>query len=200
MKNNYLIPLFFIGLLASFSIWFSPSFFLHSFNPYSGIKTHFELPPLQLKLLNEKNINLHSLGKKAFLFFGYARCKNACPLNLRLFSQMQKMFFFKDYLFVFISLDQDEKSFQILKNSFAKSFPKTIFLKSKDAKTKELSKKLKSSYEESPYSKEIKNHQSFIYLIHDNKVIMTYPQKKISEKLIIQDITFLKKQKGNKKS
>lgn len=165
----------------------------------------FDNPAYNFELTdhNGKRVKLSDFtgqGKIVLIFFGYTHCPDVCPTALETLARMMKYLKpeeAKRVQVLFISVDPERDTEEVLKGYVPYFNPTFIGLRGSEEEVRKVAKEYKAYYrkvEGQSASGYLMDHTATIYLITpDNKIKLLYTPSKQDPEKMAEDIKFLLK-------
>ena len=168
---------------------------LNSKNNYYGLYVDKPAHVFNLSNTSGKQINLEKFsGNYVYLMFGFTHCQEVCPLQLSNILAINRLLVEKPVRFLFITLDPDRDSKEILKQYFEVYGEEFMALKPDSFQAAQT---LAIKYHEYVYIKGQKsnkqnyeiNHNGFIFLLSpDGKLKLIYTSTQLNHSAMFEDL------------
>jgi protein SCO1/2 len=182
-------------ILAGWGILVFEMFSIKHKSSFYGSSYDMRAPDFTLTDQDGAKVSLHDFkGKAVFIFFGYTRCPDICPLTLSaLNGVVNELGKDKDNVkVIFITIDPERDNQEALKKYVSFFNQGFIGLTGTPDEIKTVSDSYHAFYikeETDSDSGYLMGHTSSVYLINpDGRIILRYPQSKMDPKEIAKDV------------
>lgn len=169
-----------------------------SFNSY-GMVVNKPAPGFNLNSTDDKSVELHDFkGQFTYLYFGYLNCNGVCQTHLATFFHLDKQTPEQDFKIVFITMDAQRDTQEVLKQRIESLGERFIALYSSSRlEIQNLALAYKVPFYQTPAKQNDyeMNHAGFVFLIDPNgQWRRTYTGRYLNYTKLQQDLDFLRNQ------
>lgn len=177
------ISLILVGLAIMFAL--PVVAMLTQSHSYHGLLIEERAPEFHLSQLNQEGITLNDFqDKPVYMSFGYTHCTHTCPIQLNALQKLQEKVGNQAH-FLWISLDPQGDNQEALA-ALEKTGMKILLPSSKKA-AKQLAQAYKNNVSYKQGKLDYIQHNSHIYLINNNQLIMLYQGSTIKSEQLAYD-------------
>jgi len=154
-------------------------------HPYHGLMIEEKAPEFHLAHLDSKTSTLNDYqDKPVYMSFGYTHCTHTCPIQLNALQKLQEKVGDQAH-FLWISLDPEGDNQEAL--AALEKTGMTVLLPASKKAAKQLAQAYKNNVSYKKGELDYIQHNSHIYLINNNELIMLYKGSTVKSEQLASD-------------